>query len=140
MHKLITLASLIGAAALSGAAGPAGQAASGPPGVDAAAKASASQCFYRRDIRNHTVADAHTLYIDVAGRDVFRIQMANACLTAANSSDPLILTDRTGSMSVCKPIDLDLAIKSGGVSHCIVSGISKLTPAEVAALPKKLRP
>lgn len=83
---------------------------------------------------------AHTLYIDVAGRDVWKIQMSNACLAAASSYDPLILTDRTGSMSVCKPIDLDLAIKSGGVSHCIVSNLSKLTPAQVAALPRKLRP
>jgi hypothetical protein len=139
--KLFTLASLIGAGALSGAAGPAEQAASAPPGVDAAARAaSSSQCFYRRDIRNHTVGDAHTLYLDVAGRDVWRIEMSNACLASAMSSDPLILRNQTGGQSVCKPIDLDIAIASGGVSHCIVSGITRLTPAEVAALPKKMRP
>ena len=139
--KLITLAALIGAAALSGAAGPASQAASAPPGVDAAARAaSSSQCFYRRDIRNHTVGDAHTLYLDVGGREVWRIGMSNSCLASAMSSDPIVMRNWTGGQSVCKPLDLDIAISAGGISHCIVSSITRLTPAEVAALPKKLRP
>jgi len=141
--KLITLAALIGAAALSGAAGPASQAASAPPGVDAAAtytSTGAGKCFYRRDMRNHTVGDAHTLYIDVAGREVWKIGMSNSCLASAVSSDPIILRNQTGGQSVCKPIDLDIAVAAGGVSHCIVSSITRLTPAEVAALPKRMRP
>jgi hypothetical protein len=41
---------------------------------------------------------------------------------------------------VCKPIDLDITVAAAGPSKCIVSSIAKLSPAEVAALPKKMRP
>src|SRR4051812_8948619 len=126
--KLLTLATLIGAATLSGAAGPAQVAAAAPPGVDAALTSTgAGKCFYRRDIRNHTVGDAHTLYLDVAGREVWRVAMSNACLAAAVSSDPIVLRNQTGGQSVCKPIDLDISIATGGESRCIVSSITRLT-------------
>lgn len=138
--KLVTLACLVAVGALSGAAGPASQAAIKAPGVDAAATASAGQCFYRRDVRNHTVGDNKTLYLDVAGRDVYRIEMSNSCLAGAVSSDPLIFRNDTGGQSVCKPIDLDITVTGAGPSKCIVSKIVKLTPTEVAALPKKMRP
>lgn len=139
--KLLTLAALIVAGALSGAAGPAGQAATSVPGVDTATTAaSADACFNRRDVRNHTVGGPKTLYLDVAGRDVYRIEMSNSCLASAVSSDPLIFNNQTGGQSVCKPMDLDITVSAAGPSKCIVSSISKLSPAEVAALPKKMRP
>jgi hypothetical protein len=139
--KLLTLAALIVAGALSGAAGPAGQAAISVPGVDTATTAPATDsCFRRGDVRNHTVGGPKTLYLDVAGRDVYRIEMSNSCLASAVSSDPLILNNQTGGQSVCKPMDLDITVSAAGPSKCIVSSISKLSPAEVAALPKKMRP
>ena len=104
--------------------------------------ADSSDCFRLSQMQGHTVADAHTLYVGVSGRpDVYRISMSGGCLAAKTDSDPLITRDFGGSDMVCKPIDLDLAIGGmGGVSHCIVSGIQKLTPAQLAALPKKLKP
>jgi hypothetical protein len=139
--KLLTLAAVTIAGALSGAAGPAGQAATAPPGVDTAATAaSPAACFKRRDVRNHTVGGPKTLYLDVAGRDVYKIEMSNSCLASAVSSDPLIFNNQTGSQSVCKPLDLDITVSAAGPSKCIVSSISKLSSAEVAALPKKMRP
>lgn len=139
--KLLTLAALTVAGALSGAAGPAGQAATSVPGVDTATTAaSTNTCFSRRDVRNHTVGGPKTLYLDVAGRDVYRIEMSNSCLASAVSSDPLIFNNQTASQSVCKPLDLDITVSAAGPSRCIVSSISKLSPAEVAALPKKMRP
>ena len=99
-------------------------------------------CFRLSQMQGHTVADSHTLYVGVTNsRSVYRVTMSGSCLAAKTDSDPLITRDLGGSDLVCKPIDLDLAIGGmGGVSHCIVSDIQKLTPAEVAALPKKLRP
>ncbi len=101
-----------------------------------------SACFRLSQMQGHTVADSHTLYVGVSGRhDVYRIGMSGACLAAKTDSDPLITRDLGGSDLVCKPIDLDLAVGGmGGVSHCIVSDIQKLSPAQVAALPKKLKP
>jgi hypothetical protein len=140
MKTFIILASLIAVGTLSGAAGPAGKAAVSAPGVDAVATVGAGGCFRRSDVRNHTVGGPKTLYLDVAGRDVYRIEMSNACLASAVSSDPLILRNQTGTQSVCKPIDLDITVAAAGPQKCIVSSIAKLSPAQVAALPKKMRP
>ena len=138
--KLLTLASLAVVSVLSGAAGPAGQAATSVPGVDTAATAPTDTCFKRRDVHNHTVGGPKTLYLDVSGSGVYRVEMSNSCLSAATSSDPLIFNNQTGGQSVCKPMDLDITVSAAGPSKCIVSSISKLSPAEVAALPKKMRP
>ena len=139
--KLLTLAALAVAGAMSGAAGPAGQAATSVPGVDTATTApSTDTCFKRRDIHNHTVGGPKTLYLDVSGSGVYRIEMSNSCLMSATSSDPLVFNNQTGTQSVCKPLDLDITVSAAGPSRCIVSSISKLSPAEVAALPKKMRP
>ena len=135
--KLLVLASVVGATALTGAAAPS---ATSVEGSDAAASAKAGQCFMRRDVRNHTVGDSKTLYLDVNGRQVWKVQMSNSCLASAVSSDPLIFRNDTGGQSVCKPIDLDITVSAGGPSRCIVSSISRLTNAEIAALPKKMRP
>ena len=94
-------------------------------------------CFWIRDMRNHTVGDDHTLYFDVNGRSVWRAEMSNNCLATAISSDPIVLRDRVGTGQICHPIDLDVGVRG---TRCIVKNLTRLTPAEVAALPKKLRP
>jgi hypothetical protein len=147
MAMKLALASLVGAAAALGACtaydpynGTAPLAAAPAYGVDAVARPGG--CFYARDIRNHTVLDDHTLLINVADRDVYRVEMSGACLAGATSSDPIITRQPPGSTTVCRPIDLDISIAIGGGmrSPCIVSDIVRLTPEEVAALPPKLRP
>jgi len=140
MKTFVTIASLLAVGALTGAAGPAGKAATSAPGVDAVATDSPAACFRRSEVRNHTVGDAHTLYLDVAGREVWKVQMSNSCLASAVSSDPLIFRNVQGNQTVCRPLDLDITVSAAGPSRCIVSSIAKLSPAEVAALPKKMRP
>lgn len=99
------------------------------------------QCFRSMDIKNHTIADRHTLLIDVNNRDTYRLTMRGACLAGAISSDPIITRSPPGSTIICKPIDIDLSISSSGIrSPCLVDSIVKLTPEQVAALPKKLKP
>lgn len=109
--------------------------------AQAAPTAPARTCFRMHDVENHTVVDDHTIYVTARGRDVYRITTSNNCFAAKTRSDPLITRSSGGSDLICKPIDLDLKVGgTGGVSSCIVSGIAKLNPAEVAAIPKKLRP
>ena len=99
------------------------------------------RCFYSHDIRNHTIADDHTLYFDVLGRTVYRVETSGPCLAGATSSDPIITRSPPGTASVCRPLDLDLSVSKGGfTSRCIVTNITPLSPSEVAALPPKLRP
>jgi hypothetical protein len=112
------------------------------PGLAAEKPASGGKCFYIQDIRSHTVGDDHTLYFNVGGRSVYRVEMSNNCLGGAGPSDPIVIKER-GSSSICTAIDLDVSatVNGGGLpSRCIVDKLTKLTPAQVSALPKKVQP
>jgi len=102
-----------------------------------AAKGGEDSCVRSQDIRNHTVGDSRTMYFDVNGKWVYRATMSNNCLAAAVSSDPIVMRQVGGSGYICKKIDLDLSVRG---SRCIVDSWKRLTPAEAAALPKKIRP
>ena len=129
---------LIGAAAL--AAGAHAQPAPPP------SKPPTESCLRTSDIDSHRVADDHTLYIRQRNRDVFRLEMSGACLSGAGPSDPLVIRATSGVPLACRPVDLDISIAhnigmgGGGRTPCIVRSMSRLTPAEVAALPPKYRP
>lgn len=101
----------------------------------------AGQCIRSSEIRNHTVGDRNTLLIDVQGKGAYRVTMKGACLAGATSSDPIVTRSPPGAPLICKPIDMDVAISIGGfATPCIVDSIVKMSPEEVAALPKKLKP
>ncbi|MES3027529.1 MAG: DUF6491 family protein [Pseudomonadota bacterium] len=110
--------------------------------ADQAKPETGSQCFRMSQIRNHTKADSQTLYFSVGARDVYRLDMSGACLAGTSSSDPLIMETVGGTDLICRPIDLNLKVKTGnvGVSPCIIKEITKLTPDQVAALPPKVKP
>jgi hypothetical protein len=117
------------------------------PAAAAADPPLADGCFRTRDIGGHQIGDDHTLYIRLANREVYRLEMAGACLAAASSSDPLVIREPPGVAYACRPIDLDISIAHGGFgvggmtpTPCIVQSMARLTPAEVAALPDRLRP
>jgi hypothetical protein len=99
------------------------------------------QCFRSHDIRNHTIGDRSTLLINVRGKESYRVTMRGACLAGATSTDPIITRSPPGSTIICKPIDMDVSISKGGfATPCIVDSIVRLSPDEIAALPKKLKP
>ena len=101
----------------------------------------ARSCFRSHDIRSHTLADKRTIYINVNDREYYRVETEGACFAGATSSDPLLMRSPPGTTYICKPIDMDLGVIMGGMtSHCIVSSITPLSAADVAALPKKLKP
>ena len=80
------------------------------------------------------------MVVDVGSRDVVRIRTNGSCFTGSVSSDTLVIGTTASTGLVCKPLDLDITVSAAGPSRCIVSSISKLSPAELAALPKKMRP
>jgi hypothetical protein len=140
MRLAIIALAAAGAASLGVAAVAAKESPLGPPPPKGAGLAT-GHCFRSHDIRNHTIADKETLLIDVNGRDTYRVTVGGACLGGAVTSDPIITRNPPGSDIICRPIDMDLAIsKAGFESRCIVQSIVKMSPAEVAALPKKLKP
>jgi hypothetical protein len=120
--KLLVLAAIAGSAMAFGAA---------------ALPVADDPCFLTRDLRGHTVGtDGHTLYFNVNGRDTYRVTTNSSCLAHATASDTLLLKDR-GLGKICRSLDLELIIRG---NHCVVDNLTKLTPAEAIALPKKLQP
>jgi hypothetical protein len=109
--------------------------------ASAAQAAPSGNCFRVSDLRGHTVANDRTVYFAARGKQVFRLDMANACLGGAAFSDPLVLERAGGTDRVCRPIDLDIRVQGSiGSSACLIKSITRMTPAEVEALPKRLRP
>ncbi|MCC7268457.1 MAG: hypothetical protein IT546_14125 [Caulobacteraceae bacterium] len=97
------------------------------------------QCFHLSRMEGTRAADASTLYAKV-GRDTWRFDMAGACLSTV-ASDGLIVEPVGGRSTVCGPLDLNIRARNGGiVTSCIVRSLTRLTPDEAAALPKKARP
>lgn len=102
-----------------------------PPG----ASLSGDQCILVRDIRNHSVVDQNTMLLDVYRKGVYRVTTANACFRSAVSTDRIAFT--RGREKICRAEHLGLAARSG---PCDAQSIVKLSPEEVAALPRKLKP
>ena len=109
------------------------------PAVAAGAQDAPRQCFHLRSMDSTRAADARTLYAKV-GRDTWRFDMAGACLSTV-SSDGLIIEPIGGRSTACGPLDLNIKARNGGIATpCIIKSLTKLTPDEAAALPKKDRP
>lgn len=135
----IARAALIGLAIAGGLSATAASAAQG----DAPTKAvkPARQCFYLSDWRGWTAPDKNTLYMKVRGRDVYRVDLAHGTNQLTWPGVHLVSVIR-GPDSVCHPLDLDLRVSDGfGMPMPIrAKAITKLTPDEVKALPKKYQP
>lgn len=148
----LAFTALIGAAALAAGADAQPAAPAHPTAAPAPAAQSSRRdsCFRTNDIRSHRAADSRTLLVRLTNRDVFRIDMAGACLSGAGPSDPLVIRTRAGSTLACRPIDLDISVargvgttgslRSSARTPCIVQSMTRLTPDQVAALPSRSRP
>ncbi len=99
------------------------------------------QCFYLSDWRGWTAPDKNTLYMKVNGRDVYRVDLAWGANELTWPGSHIVSVVR-GSDSICNPLDLDLRVSDGsGFAMPIrAKAITKLTPDEVKALPKKYQP
>jgi hypothetical protein len=130
---------LIGAA-ISGALALTGSALTGAASAQPAqSTAPLKRCFYARDWQGWHAPNEHMMYLRVDMHHIYRVDFASSCQELTWPDAHLITTFR-GSDSVCTPLDLDIKVSEGprGIPEpCIASGISELTPDEVAAIPKK---
>ena len=96
-------------------------------------------CFFSRDVRGFAAPDDKTLYLRVRAKDVYRLDMKGRCPEL--DWEHKIAIDSRGSSSICSAIDATVLVKTPiGVSRCAVESLTRLTPEEIAALPKKSRP
>ena len=84
---------------------------------------------------------ADVLYLRVNTRDIYRVDLTPG--TSVHKDPGRFLVNRVrGSSWICSPLDLDLTLsdRNGFRQGLIARGLRKLTPQEVAAIPRKDRP
>ena len=98
-------------------------------------------CFYINQLQgNHALNDRSVIFRANVS-DFYRLDFAQRCYALTYPQPVLILTPVGGIGLVCHAIDLDVKVGEQGPGSipepCIPTSLHKLTPPEVAAIPKK---
>jgi hypothetical protein len=97
-------------------------------------------CFYASNIENYAVASDRRLYLRVGVGDVYQLDLMNDCPELTFRQNVQI-THTGASSLICSPIDLTIRFRQIAARRvCPVAEMRKLSPAEIAALPKRDRP
>jgi len=99
-----------------------------------------SSCFFTRDWDGWRSPDEKTIYLRVRVRDIYRVDLSygSQILTWPDSH---LINEVRGTDWVCKPIDLELKVANDHFAvPLFIKAITRLTPEEVAAIPKKYLP
>jgi hypothetical protein len=128
MRKLICLT--LAAAAVLGAA---------PAFADEGASPRA--CFFSNQWRGWSAPTPDTLLIRVGLTDVYRVELAPGARVRDNNGDFLV-NRLVGSNTICSALDLNLYLSDdlGFKRPLIARSLTKLTPEEVAAIPREHLP
>jgi hypothetical protein len=98
-----------------------------------------NNCFWANSVSNFRAADESTVFLRVGVKDVYRLDMLSRCHEIDWTQKIGILS--RGSNRVCTGLDAELITPSPiGPMRCAVKTVTKLTPEEVALLPKGSRP
>jgi hypothetical protein len=113
-------------------------------GVASAAPADTNgrTCFTVNDWHGWSSPSPDVLYLAVGFRDVYKAELSQP-VEGLNLVDTVVISDETGLQSICSAVDLHLILThrgGGGRRGLIVRSLTKLTPEEIAAIPKKDRP
>ena len=107
----------------------------------AAADYSAGDCFLSYQWQGWSSPSPDVLYLRVNIADVYKVTLSGGSSQLQNPSVHLVSIVR-GGPRICSAVDLDLKIadSNGFKSPLIARTLTKLTPEEIAAIPKKYRP
>jgi hypothetical protein len=99
-------------------------------------------CFFINQWQGWKADGPNTIYLRVNLRDIYRadLSVGSAQLTWPGSYH--LVSRIEGSSSICTPLDLQLAVSDshGFYQPLIVRSLVKLTPEQIAALPRKVLP
>jgi hypothetical protein len=106
-----------------------------------AAPGTVRSCFRYTDWENWRSPSPDVLYLKVRMHDVYRVDLVGGS-NRLNDPGIFLISHVRGPNMICSPLDLDLKVtdSSGFSTPLIARTITKLTPEEVAAIPKKFRP
>jgi hypothetical protein len=99
-------------------------------------------CFLSRNWQGWSAPrDSNILYLRVRPNDIYRVELTPGARVRRYSGDFLVNQVR-GSSWICSALDLDLALSdyNGFSRPLIATDLRKLTPEEVAAIPREDMP
>ncbi len=99
------------------------------------------QCFSTTQIQHWRVANPRQINVRVNAGGVFQINLADDCNGLMWSDNTPVIEPAAGGR-ICSATDLStIKVLEHGVSeHCIVRSVTRLSPGEIAALPRKATP
>lgn len=107
-----------------------------------AAPDSKSPCFFAHQFRTWKAQDDRTILIRVDPNRYYRLDMAASCGTM-RAPGAILVTLFRGPNLVCSALDWSITVKDnfrGPTQGCIVKKMTELSPDEVAAIPRRLKP
>jgi len=107
-----------------------------------AAADSRSPCFFINQWQGWRADGPNVIYLRVNLRDIYRVDLSAGSQELTWPGSYHLVSKVVGSSSICTPLDLQLAVADGHGFYqpLIVRDLVKLTPDEIAAIPKKYRP
>ena len=117
-------------------------AASAASAADKADKPATDQCFWARNVTSFAAPDDRTVYLKVNHRDIYRLDLMIACPDVDWNERVALESSRGAGGSICSPLDAKIISHAAGIGaqRCPVKAMHKLTPDEIAALPKRAKP
>ena len=104
-----------------------------------AAPRSHQQCFYARNINGFTALSDRVVNVRVGVNDIYQFELMTPCPDLRWNENMGLIS--RGSDWICSGIDAEVVSRSPiGPQRCPVNRTHKLTPAEIAALPKRAKP
>jgi hypothetical protein len=141
MHSQTKDRRLTVAAAVMAAAATFWSAAPGLADAATTAKSDRTPCFFITQWNGWKSPSPNVLYLGVNMHDVYKVDLS-AGSSQLQWPDVHLISRTVGSDSICSAIDLQLEVAdtTGFREPLIAAKLTKLTPDEVAAIPKKFRP
>ena len=97
-------------------------------------------CFFSSEWQGWKAPDDKTIYLRVNVRDIYRVDLSSGSPLLTDFDNHLVNVQH-GSDYICSPLDLQLAVVENGIpgmrDFVIAKTITKLTPDQIAAIPKK---
>ncbi|MBS0333368.1 MAG: hypothetical protein JSS35_11420, partial [Proteobacteria bacterium] len=86
--------------------------------------------------------DDHTVYVKVNLHDVYRLDLMVPCPDVNWNQRIALQSSRGAGGSICSALDAEIVSHATGLGRqrCPVKTLTKLTPEQVAALPKGAKP
>ena len=110
--------------------------------ASAADKPLKDECFWARNVTSFAAPDDHTVYVKVNMHDVYRLDLMISCPDVDWNQRVALQSSHGAGGSICSPLDAEIISHAQGIGRqrCPVKAMHKLSPDEIAALPKKAKP